>query len=313
MIHIKQIAQKVQERLNQNASELNTFFDNAHFEFIVHQNSGEYKRATRDEGTNVIKYYINAVMKVISSDVDSESGESVDGMYNASMTTSIEFLIPFAESGKLCEGGSVVKFGELAHYVISSALEQGMSDDIVDDGQKYLVGSKFNIPATGSKDIRLLADESITFTVYGSHFIVASGVSSRDIRLKINDEHVSALRVGVARRSVTDGNVIANDSSLSAKNTSSLSAKNTISATALTVVFDVPMRTGGYCESIRKYLLSGEIEELTVNISIPTTTEGENEEYEYTMAIADAGLNGQMNLAASLSVRLVEYWAVGGS
>ena len=306
MIHIKQIAQKVQERLNQNASELNTFFDNAHFEFIVHQNSGEYKRATRDEGTNVIKYYINAVMKVISSDVDSESGESVDGMYNASMTTSIEFLIPFAESSKLCEGGSVVKFGELAHYVISSALEQGMSDDIEDDEQKYLVGSKFNIPATGSKDIRLLADESITFTVYGSHFIVASGVSSRDIRLEINGEHVSALRVGVARRSVTDGNVIANDSSLS--------AKNTISATALTVVFDVPMRTGGYCESIRKYLLRGEIEALTVYLSIPSTKKGENDKkYKYTMAIADAGLNGQMNLAASLSVRLVEYWAVGGS
>ena len=322
MIEISQLAQKFEELLNNKNTDdftLDKFIPNVKFIFKICLNSGEYKKA--ETSGNEVTYYINAIMKALSSDV--EGLAEVAGTYNATMSTSIEFLIPFPEKKRyytkkdekgnevLDENGNKFeeKFSDAVHYWISSKLQAGVSEEMTDnDNNTYLVGSRFSIPSPGAKEIRSMTGESLPLTIYSTHYFVAQGVNSSKIKLKIgeNDE-VYASRIGIARRSITDGNIFNGVSS----------SKNTLSGTALTISFDAPLRTGGYNDTIGKYLLGDKPESLKVYLHLPhmgqkTNTDGTKEDAyeEYTMIIADAGMNGEMGLAASINVRLIEYYEV---
>lgn len=326
MISLAQLAQTIQKKLNNNISDfsLNSFFPNVNFEFNICLNAGEYKKAVQKENSNEVKYYINAVMKVLSSEVEGEP--SVATTYNATMSTSIEFLIPFSER-KGSIGAETVKFGDQVHLMISSLLQAGLSSDMVDNNDKtYLVGSTFTIPSPSTKEIRSLIGESISFTIYGTHYFIASGVNSNRIKLFIDGAQVFASRIGIARRSITEGNIFSGSSA----------SKNTVSGTTLTITFDAPLRMGGYNNTLAQYLVDGThptktIENtarpdspLSVHLVLPYkdespgasantpkyvigTTEYEcSKGNEFKMIIADAGMNGELGLAASINVRLIE-------
>ena len=326
MISLEQLASKIEDELNSNIKwyELNKFIPNVEFAFNVYLNAGEYKKAVQVEDSNTVIYYINAIMKVLSSDIEGEPGTK--GTYNASMTTSIEFLIPFSERTYdigVGDDSNVVKFGDQVHYMIASLLQAGLSDTINDGSEDYLVGSRFTIPSPGAKEIRALVGESISLTIYGTHYFIASGVNSNQIELYIeksnnksendsenksekdsekdselvNYERVYATRVGIARVSISEGNIFSGD----------LASKNTISGTALTVTFDAPLKNGGYNGIIGEYLLGNSIGNLTVKLRLPNSETIK----KFTMLIADAGMNGELGLAASINVRLIEAWEGG--
>ena len=292
MIEIKQLAKYIEDKLNAEVDtyHLNEFIPNSTFEFNICLNSGEYKKATTERTSNSVTFYINAIMKALSSDV--EGIEDVAETYNATMSTSIEFLIPFPEKKRSLSDTTEEKFSDAVHHLISSELQAGLSTEMSD----YLVGSNFSIPSPGSKEIRSMTGESLPLTVYGTHYFVAQGVNSREIELTINTHRVHASRIGIARRSITDGNILNGVSS----------SKNTLSGTALTITFAAPLRRGGYNNDIENYLLGNVLEKVAVTLKLPNTETQET----YTMIIADAGMNGEMGLAASIDVRLIEYYEV---
>lgn len=325
MIEISQLAQKFEELLNKNTADftLDKFIPNVKFKFNICLNSGKYKKA--ETSGNEVTYYINAIMKALSSDV--EGLAEVAGTYNATMSTSIEFLIPFPEKERFYKDASqnecVEKFSDAVHYWISSKLQAGLSDEMTDDkGNTYLVGSRFSIPSPGSKEIRSMTGESLPLTIYSTHYFVAQGVNSSNIKLKIyigidpnieGDDgyrEVYTSRIGIARRSITDGNIFNDDSA----------SKNTLSGTALTISFDAPLRKGNHNDIIGNYLLGEDNGIVKTKLHLPHKVHTETDESEkekevddyddYTMIIADAGMNGEMGLAASINVRLIEYYEV---
>lgn len=321
MIEISQLAQTFEDILNNDiaTSNLSKFIPNVKFKFKICLNSGEYKKSETSE--NKVTYYINAIMKALSSDV--EGLAEVAGTYNATMSTSIEFLIPFPEKKRSLEDGKEEKFSDAVHYWISSKLQAGLSDELEDGkGNTYLVGSRFSIPSPGAKEIRSMTGESLPLTIYSTHYFVAQGVNSSNIKLKIyigidpnieGDDgyrEVYTSRIGIARRSITDGNIFNGVSA----------SKNTLSGTALTISFDAPLRKGKHNDIIGNYLLGEDNGIVKTKLHLPHKVHTETDESgkekevddytEYTMIIADAGMNGEMGLAASINVRLIEYYEV---
>ena len=309
MIEISQLAQTFEDILNKDIgnSNLVNFIPNVKFEFKICLNSGEYKKA--ETSGNEVTYYINAIMKALSSDV--EGLAEVAGTYNATMSTSIEFLIPFPEKKRLIDNATEEKFSDAVHYWISSKLQAGVSEEMTDnDENTYLVGSRFSIPSPGAKEIRSMTGESLPLTIYSTHYFVAQGVNSSNIKLKIyigidpnieGDDgyrEVYNSRIGIARRSITDGNIFNGVSA----------SKNTLSGTALTISFDAPLRKGNHNDIIGDYLLGDNNGIVKIKLHLPHMDKDTYK--DYTMIIADAGMNGEMGLAASINVRLIEYYEV---
>lgn len=366
MIQLIKIAESIETRLNSalENSGINSFFKKSKFEFNICLNSGEYKKATNNEETNDVTYYINAIMKALSSDVEGEANNTIT--YNATITTSVEFLIPFAN-----KSNNIEKFCDKVHQLISSVLEGGLAEELTEDNETFLVGSKFNVPAPGTIDIMSMVGESLPMKIYGTHYVIAQGVSSNAIELSIEHKihHAAAVingcytetkyeriypsRLGIARRSITEGNIFS-DSKRAVelhKPTSYLetdfSAKNTFSGSALTISFDIPLRmdkSRPVCERcspncyetpdgkyrcygkmfndrIIEYIATGANEPMNVQVLYPHTFYANKKRDNndkiidfyggkltqiYKMKIADVGLNGEMGLAASLNVRLIE-------
>jgi hypothetical protein len=311
--------------LNKYVEELDGFVKNTSFKFKIYSNEGEYKKATHNpapktiDEANQITYYINGIAKLVSSELDGELPDFNDASpdsdikaltqtFSASMQTSIEFLVPFPNIIKdlTNDNGEVIeeiKFSDLVCDIISDALHNGWSAEMKDGTETYLVGSRFSMPTPGLKDIRATADVSLPFTVFGEHFFVAQGVQSKNLVLKIGGKTVIASRVGFARQTIHEGNIFASSEIPL--------AKNTVSGTALTISFDAPLRIGGYNDSIISYVVVGGVDKLTVTVTMPvseTTAALGTITETYKMIIADAGINGELGVAASLSCRLVEVY-----
>lgn len=308
MIELSQLANSIETKLNYEVKNyLLEIFPNTSFLYNICLNSGEYKKPEVDEeNPNCVTYYINAIMKVLSSEIEGDA--NYESTYSASMTTSIEFLIPFPERTYIANNNKSQKFGDTVHYMLSDILQAGTSEDMLDNsGEAYLVGSRFTVPSPGSKEIRSMIGESISLEIYGTHYFIAQGVNSNNIKLYLGkpdekgelsaDQLVYASHIGIARRSITEGNITS----------SSPSAKNTVSGTALTITFDMPLRIGPVADNINYYLQTGNVIAAWYTLVIPHPTE-DVETCTHKMIIADAGLNGELGLAASVNVRLIEAW-----
>lgn len=313
MITLYQLAEQCEKVLNAQVDKLDGFIDNTSFKFVIHVNEGEFKKASRNTTpitvteANRVTYHINAIMKCIASNFDGDymtldngdlnKGDDMVTMISAEMSTSIEFLIPFP-SVTNSEGETL---GETIYKLISEAYQQGWSGDMTDDdGECFLVGTRFTIPTPNVKDIRALVGESLPVTVYGDHFFVSEGVNSNKIKINYlpygDDkyaERIFALRTGIARRSETDPNIFSSDPS----------TKNMILGTSLSIAFDIIFNTGTFSKLISNYLVngvqpgSGDM----FSLIIP----GANVK-NYKLIFSEAGLNAQIGTVASASVVMVE-------
>ena len=300
MIDISALTERLANRLNAGISEdnLNGLLPNTLFEFAVSLDTANYKKATRDG--NTVTYYINALVKVISSETEG----ATEGAYNASMQVGIEFLIPqldYIDAFEDSDGNSEILLR--AREVIGNALQLSTSDAITEGDVLYEVIAQFRIASTGMRMMREEVGDSITLTVYGTYVFVANGVSSSKIQLSIGSSLSSLSRVyystlGLMRQTTSEANYAAGDTDTGAKAT----PQNTVLSIAVTG----PLRQEAIDDAAITYLVKGTITPIYVQLVIPRGSMAEALG-EYKMMLDNAGISAQQGLAASTSFKLIEY------
>lgn len=341
MITLHQLSKQCEEVLNAQAHLLDGFTDNTSFEFVIHINEGEFKRASRSLApktvteANRVTYHINALIKALSSDFDGDyktlkddgtlGDTDLSSMISASMSTSIEFLIPFPSLTKqdvINDTGEAqtVSFYETVIFLITSTLQQGWSADMTSDsGEQFLVGSRFTVPSVNIKDIRALAGESTSYTVYGDHFFVAQGVNSSRIRLyRYNDDQsrydaIFTSTIGIARRSLLEPALFPDISGAPV-------SKNINQGSQLTISLSMPYQLGLFGRDIAGYIARGaqppvdldDTHKSSFKLEIPkidnTLIDDVPEVVYLNLIFSDVGLNGAIGTAASVMVQLAEVW-----
>lgn len=322
MITLYQLAEQCAQILNANANNLDGFIENTSFDFVIHINEGEYLKASRNlEPTtaaeaNHVTYHINALMRSLSSNYEGDyktfsdgslNGENISTMISAEMSTSIEFLVPFPSVAKAVtlENNEIISYtlGETVYSMVVDTLQQGWSATLNDStDQSFLVGSRFTVPSANLKEIRAIAGESLSFTVYGEHFFVAEGVNSNRIRIYYDGDRIPCTRIGIARRTEMDSNLFSE--------TVLPRSKNIPLGTSLTVSMDLIYTLGTFGNALTDFLADGTQPSGVFKIAIPKIAAGGSYviEKEYSMIFSSVGLNAQIGTVASVSVQVVEKY-----
>ena len=298
---IKYLTENIQTKLNEeltNNSDLNEAFTNTSFEFRIVTDTAEYKDAERRD--NAVRYYIHGLASVVGSEKEGLGGDSA----NIGVSIRTDFLIPFVNTSD--EGVKLMM--DTVRDIIDNALSESSGETKEIDKMMYYVASTYSISQPGIRDVRPKVGDSITLTVNCSYYLVAQGISSESIELDIavNEdspgvyayERIFARRIGIYRKLVSEGVVPSEAGG---------STKNVVSGSVLSISFDTPVRLGYFFEIAREYALHGTIIPFRVRLTLPKR-DGNADVSTYTMVISDAGINGELNLAASSDYTLVEYY-----
>ena len=291
MVKTDTLAKELEDKLNTalSESELNSLFVGAEFKFRILNDTSEYKNAERID--NKVIYYIHGLMEVSGSDKEGVNEQST----NITVSARVEFLIPFVDKS---DSGVSIMTAQVRD-IIDRALEASEADYKEYDGILYYCGAQYSVAEPGERDVRPKVGDSITLEVYIEYFLVASGVSSEKIRLEINGKTINPTRIGMHRKTITDGNIPSDADG---------STKNAPEGSAITVSFDAPYRLGGdFVEALARYVIHGEIEPLEVTLRLPITKDSYVMK-SCKMVFSEVGVNGELNLAASESVTLIEYF-----
>ena len=319
MITNQSLAELLQRKLNgeRNGAEyanltlsgLDKFTPNVRYEFKIFANDGEYEKAKSggidpSEISNTVTQYIHGVLKT-------PNGAAIEGAaketYNAAIEAQLELLIPNCDdiaTFDVNDGESVsARLQDAVHILVSNVL--GIpTDDYISDGEvTYFVGTRYHNASIGERRHRTQAGLSVILTAFMSFAVVAMGVSSRKIKLKIDGEAVYFSRISVSRSSTQENNVTA-----TAKVSTGVGvAKARTTATQLVIGFSAPVRPTALNKSLTSYIMTGEVETLVVTLTMPTDDSEEGEmDRTYNMVFAEGGVAGEENLNAAYDIRLVE-------
>lgn len=279
-----------------------TFGQNDRYEFKVIAGDMEYAHAQRrgaeltENPTNASTYYISAVLRP-------SSGEEVEGIsqdtLNTVISAELDFLIPNCDREGVIdeESQECIRLQDAVLALINDKLSIPQTYDYnAQDGNVYFLSIGFSRISVGEKQIRGAAGMSLSASMYVTFSIVATGISSRDLTLKYDEEIVYTTRLGLARTSTQDSAV---------PSTSGGVSKNATSATSLTISFDAPLRRSPFFDKYIEYVIDGVNDPFEIEVGYPAYPSGTSSKI-YTVCFADTGVNGELNLAASVSVRLVE-------
>lgn len=327
MITNQQLAKLIQDTLNgsYNAEagdfaniakfRLNEFTSNVRYEFNIFANDGEYIKAeNRDalptgEATNTVTQYINGVLKTPGG--SPASGISPETL-NTAFEANLELLIPNCdETATFTLDGVEVKIRlqDLVALAVQEALSLPLDVDLYDeDGVMYSVGGRFAQPSIAARQHRTQAGLSVILSLFCTFSVVAQGVNSRKYTITIDGEPIYYNRISISRASTQENNVTARPNADTPTTYGVSKARTT--ATQLIIAFSAPVRPTALNNALTRYLLLGEVETMSVTLSMPTETD-ENGNLEYltatfSMVFAEGGVAGEENLNASFDIRLVE-------
>ena len=298
---ITYLNEALQDRLNVKLREsaLDGAFDRVSFDFRIVTDTAEYKDAERSG--NAVRYHIHGLSTVVGSEKEGLGGDNA----NIGVSIRTDFLIPFVNN---TDEGVSLMISEVRN-IIDEALSESSGETKEIDGMLYYVGSTFSISQPGIRDVRPKVGDSITLTVNASYYLVEQGISSDSITLEVavgkdqntdelRFERIFARRIGIYRKLVSEGVV---------PSESGGSTKNVVSGSVLSISFDTPIRHGYFFDQVRAFALHGRVIPLAIRLTLPNAY-GKADSEVYTMVISDAGLNGELNLAASSDYTLVEYY-----
>lgn len=297
MITIKTLAKKLEDDLNARVSLLSGYTPNTEYRFFIAVEEGEYKKPVRE--LNTTTKYINGVVKVRG---DNKSGVTADTVV-ANISAVYEFVVPDISKYISVEGEQRY-FKDVVRSLVDNTLEVSTEQDLKDEnGTPFYVGTTYSIANTGMVDIRGGVGESLTMTVYVSYTMIATGISSQDIKVFLvedgeEDERIYATRVDLVRSSIQESNIPSGAGSAP-------SAKALTSATTLSINLSKPLRSTKYDNILKRYIVSGVSALFKIKIVVPPEDDSETQK-TYTMCFADASIAAEGTLAASCNATLVE-------
>ena len=302
MIDLQVISQRMEDKLNEVAavSELQELLPNTSFAFRLVLDTTDYKPPEYD--LNHVTYYINGLVSLYGS--EAEGTNNVAGSYSAMVSTNVDFLIPISDMFD-DEGASILT--TTVRDIIGEALQSGTSEDMDDeDGNKYLVGSYYNVAASGMRDTRERVGDSITLTLAADFYFVGLGVASSAYELyyvyekngEEVEERIYFSTLGIARKTVSSSALSAEDASVG-----KTGAKSTPESTMLSIGVTAPMRRTKFGELCDSYVAAGSTEPFIIKLKYATL----DDPLRYKMIFDNVGVSNEINLASSLSCAMLEY------
>ena len=309
MLQLQTVAKALENKLN--AARLNAlypldaFHDNTEYTFKVYADVGEYQRATKT--LNTINRYINCILRINSDEKSGLTDETISAVWSCQF----ECLVPDAmNEHRFVDEDDVavnVRFVDAVEELINSTLAASTQDYVKgEDGIVYYLGAAYSNTMAGSLELRHGAGNSIPLSVFIDYTVIATGLSSADIKISINNGsgtyfRIYPTRLDIIRTAVQEGNLAANDIGIS---------KVTTQGSMLTIKLSKPLRNDLFdLTYAASYALSGTHPVMDIRINYPWLIDDGEAFYttnDYRMVFSDVAIAAETNLAASCTATLVE-------
>ena len=291
MVTVENLAKKIQSDLNAAIeaydAELKAF-ERCTYRFNLCTDTGTFRRARREN--NAVESYINALVSVVDSNVESTQG----GKRNISLNVRMEFLVPVMPDTGEEETPELVK---TIRAIFNAYFAQNTYGTFEGEKNKYEYGAVFSIAASGVREQNTLIGDSFTFVVYGNYFFMQDGLNSRSVTLKIEGDPVDYTLLGFRRGSDQEANV--------PSDTENGATTNITTGTVFSINFSAPVFTDALQKRINDYSLRGKVEPLWVELIFPEKGNAKNVEV-FNMVINSVETNMQQVSPVTCSVSLVE-------
>lgn len=291
MVTVENLAKKIQSDLNAAMeaydAELKAF-ERCTYRFNLCTDTGTFRRARREN--NAVESYINALVSVVDSNVESTQGCK----RNISLNVRMEFLVPVMPDTGEEETPELVK---TIREIFNTYFAQNTYGTFEWEQNKYEYGAVFSIAASGVREQNTLIGDSFTFVVYGNYFFMQDGLNSRNVILKIEGVPVDYTLLGFRRGSDQEANV--------PSDTENGATTNITTGTVFSINFSAPVFTDALQKRINDYSLRGKVEPLLVELIFPEKDNEKNVEL-FNMVINSVETNMQQVSPVTCSVALVE-------
>ncbi len=229
---------------------LNKTLNNPEIQFKIWADAGKFQKPFR-EG-NSITHYVNGNLKTSTSAND--ANDLVMGVNGLSLEFAIETQMPRTNGTQTAEELAKIKEGQYPYIsYITSAINKFFSTAQVtflkdDDATEFSISWLAGTAVTGDVDIRPVIGQSILFTVYIEITFVAGGVSSRLVKVYIDDSPVPIKAIRHGRSPMLERDVYA----------AKLISKNVATSTAFSIDVEFPANKDTATKACLDYLFKGE-------------------------------------------------------
>lgn len=292
MVTVENLAKKIQSDLNDAMeaydAELKAF-ERCTYRFNLCTDTGTFRRARREN--NAVESYINALVSVVDSNVESTQG----GKRNISLNVRMEFLVPVMPDTGEEETPELVK---TIREIFNTYFAQNTYGTFEGEQNKYEYGAVFSIAASGVREQNTLIGDSFTFVVYGNYFFMQDGLNSRRVKLVVAGMAVDYTLLGFRRGSDQEANV--------PSDTENGATTNITTGTVFSINFSAPVFTDALQKRINDYSLRGKVDPFEVVLEFPEEGRSSENYFTYNMVINSVETNMQQVSPVTCSVSLVE-------
>lgn len=253
------------------------------FDLTVTADTADFKPSYR-EGNNAV-WTIQGLLTQIGSTVEGVSGAS----RTAGVDCRLDFVVRCIPGTDDNSAKEVVPFFRSVLDGYFSENAQGSMEDA--DGNTWAFGVNYQTAQSGIREIIPGLGDTFSFTIVMNWYFAEGGINSQRIALYIGGERVWFTRIGINRNS--------SDTKAVPSTSAGVAVRNYTESNQITIGFDAPAFSS-IVGIISPYLLQGTVSDLAVVLYIDQTKQA------YTMHIANAALNGDTILTASVSVTLVQ-------
>jgi hypothetical protein len=175
--------------------------------FDISTDTADYKPPVR-EGNTVTKY-IQGVLLESGSEIEQTS----TGSFNGAFSAQLEVLCPVTDYDVADAYGALVneRLVDTVRQILTNVFVKNSVTEQTDaDGFKYTVGTLYSMVNSGMRQIVPQVGDSFTFSVNLTFFVIQNGISSKSIKIIVEEDEVDYITLGIRRDSVTDQNVASN-------------------------------------------------------------------------------------------------------
>ena len=229
---------------------LNNTLDNPEIQFKIWADAGKHQKPQRQG--NSITHYVYGNLRTASSAND--ANDLVMGVNGLSLEFAIETQMPRTNGTQTAEELAKIKEGQYPYIsYITSAINKFFSKAQVasledDDNTEFSISWLAGTAVTGDVDIRPIIGQSILFTVYIEITFVAGGVSSRLVKVYIDDSSVPIKAIRHGRSPMLERDVYADK----------LTSKSVATSTAFSIDVEFPANKDTATKVCLDYLFKGE-------------------------------------------------------